>query len=107
VVVNTQGGRCVSLGVQVNHENGATKASESASNVHRCGGLPDAALLIGNGKDAWRGGFRSLCPRQSCATFTEISQFCGKGGGAVKLRLIHPGIPSDVSRETCVVVTPL
>jgi hypothetical protein len=52
MVIDTQRRRGVALGIEVHHQNARTVQGERGSEVDRGGGLPYAALLVGDNHDA-------------------------------------------------------
>src|SRR5206468_7602780 len=49
--VNTEGGGCIRLRVEVNEKDAKAESSELGAKVHRSGGLANTTLLIGHGQD--------------------------------------------------------
>jgi hypothetical protein len=50
-MIQAEAGGCVALRVEVDHQDSCPRQGEVGTNVHRCRGLADSPLLVGDSKD--------------------------------------------------------
>ena len=81
-VVDAEGRRRVALRVEVDHEHVRAGAGQCGGEVHRGRGLADAALLVGDREDPWRGqGEHRLLEREP--TPCLVGELIGQGSSSV------------------------
>ena len=93
LVADTHPGRCVALGIEIDHQDPVANVRERGSQAHGGGGLAHPALLVGDGDDPRdTGNVRNLGLRllgaagwlgcRGRATFGGGSRRAGTGSGA-------------------------
>ena len=91
VVIYIQCGRCVSLRVQVDHQDARAMLGQASGQIHGGGRLADAALLVGDGHDPAAGR-----PRPGLAAAAHLdSSLCGPANRGI--RRIRRDVRDDYS----------